>query len=111
MTIGRMMVAAAGLLLLSAVPVSAQGLAGIHEWTRVGNKICMTDHYHDGQSAGMKSRKDAEIAAIKSWQDFTGWEYGAAWGTFKNAESKGIKCSGSGSTWGCSVQARPCRRR
>lgn len=111
MTIGRVIIAAAGLALLGAVPASAQGLAGIHEWVRVGGKICMKDHYHDGSSAGEKSKKAAEEAAIRSWQGFTGWEYGAAWGSFKNAESKSIKCDGGGSSWGCSVQARPCRRR
>ena len=113
MTIRNAVIAAAGLLLLSAVPASAQGmgLAGIHEWVRVGNKVCMKDHYHDGASAGEKSKKAAEAAAIGSWQGFTAWEYGNAWGSFRNAESKSVKCEGTGNSWGCQVQARPCRRR
>lgn len=111
MTIGRVIIAAAGLSLLGAVPASAQGLSSIHEQVRVGGKICFTDHYHDGNSAGEKSKKAAEEAAIRSWQSFTSWEYGSAWGSFKNAESKSIRCDGGGTSWGCSVQARPCRRR
>jgi hypothetical protein len=112
-TIRSALIAAAGLVLISAGSASAQdtGLAGIHEWVRVGGKICTRDHFHSGASAGEKTRKSAEAAAIGSWQGFTGWEYGAAWGSFKNAESKSIKCEGGGTSWGCTVDARPCRRR
>ncbi len=88
MTIGRVFVAAAGLMLIGCLPASAQGLAGIHEWVRVGGKICMKDHYHDGQSAGEPSKKAAEAAAIGSWQGFTSWEYGAAWGSFSVASQR-----------------------
>jgi hypothetical protein len=113
MSIRSLVIATAGLVLLSALPASAQesGLASIHEWVRVGGKICMKDHFHSGASAGEKTRKAAEAAAIGSWQGFTAWEYGGAWGSFKNAESKSIKCDGGGSSWGCTVDARPCRRR
>ena len=111
MTIWRVMIAAAGLSLLGTVPVSAQGLAGIHEWVRVGGKVCLKDHYHSGNSAGEKSKKAAEAAAIGSWQSFTGWEYGGAWGSFKNAERKSIKCDGGGTSWSCQVEAIPCKRR
>ncbi len=113
MTIRNALIAAAGLLLLSAVPASAQGmgLAGIHDWVRVGGKVCMKDHFHSGSSAGEKSKKAAEAAAIGSWQSFTAWEYGNAWAAFRNSESKSVKCSGSGSSWGCTVDSRPCRGR
>lgn len=113
MSIRGATIAAAGFVLLSAWPASAQdtGLAGIHDWSRVGGKVCLKDHYHSGSSAGEKSRKAAELAAIGSWQGFTAWEYGGAWGSFRNAESKHVKCDGGGTTWGCNVEARPCRRR
>jgi hypothetical protein len=113
MIIRGALIAAAGFVLLSPLPASAQGmgLAGIHEWVRVGGKICMKDHYHDGASAGEKTKKAAEAAAISAWQGFTAWEYGGAWGAFRNAESKSVKCSGGGSSWGCQVSARPCRHR
>ena len=111
MTIRCVIVAAAGFLALGAVSASAQGLANIHEHVRHGKKICMKDHFHDGSSAGLSSRKAAEVAAIKVWQDFTGWEYGREWGSFRLAESKGINCTGGGNSWGCNVTARPCRGR
>ena len=111
MTIRSVMIAAAGLLALTASSAAAQGLAGIHEHVRVGAKVCMKDHFHDGSSAGQPSRKAAEAEAIKVWQGFTAWEYGAHWGSFKMAESKAVKCSGGGNSWACNVTARPCRRR
>lgn len=115
MTIRSVLLAAAGAFVLGATPAAAQelGLAGIHEWARVGSKICMRDHFHDGSSNGKPTRKAAEVEAIRVWQDFTGWEYGRAWGNFRLAESKGVKCSGANSdrSWSCQVTARPCRRR
>ncbi len=111
MSIRSVLIGAAGLLALGATTAAAQGLADIHEHVRVGKKVCMKDHFHDGTSAGQPSRKAAEIEAIKVWQGFTGWEYGGAWGSFKLAESKGINCSGGGNSWACNVTARPCRRR
>jgi len=115
MAIRNAVIAAAGLLILSVVPAAAQsggmGLAGLHDWVRVGNKVCMKDHFHSGSSAGEKSKKAAEAAAIGSWQGFTAWEYGDAWASFRNSESKRVKCDGAGTSWGCTVDSRPCRRR
>ncbi|MGE0767381.1 MAG: hypothetical protein AB7L90_13015 [Hyphomicrobiaceae bacterium] len=106
---------AAGLLALGATSAEAQsmGLAGIHDHVRVGTKVCMKDHFHDGSSNGMASRKAAEAEATRVWQDFTAWEYGRNWGSFRMAESKGVKCSGADKdrSWSCQVSARPCRRR
>ena len=87
---------------------SAQGLADTHTQVRVGNKICMADHYHSGSSNGHPSRKAAEAAAISSWAGFTAWEYGSNWGHFALAESKRIVCQNVGG-WGCTLDARPCR--
>ncbi len=87
---------------------SAQGLADIHTQVRVGNKICMADHYHAGSSSGHPTRKAAEAAAIASWAGFTAWEYGSNWGHFALAESKTIVCQNVGG-WGCTLDARPCR--
>lgn len=115
MFIRNAVIVAAGLFVFSTVPALAQsggmGLATIHEWVRVGGKICMKDHYHDGSSAGEKTKKAAEAAAISAWQGFTAWEYGDAWASFKNSESKTVRCDGAGNSWGCQVQSRPCRRR
>lgn len=115
MTMRRSLIAAAGLLALGTTSAAAQGLglAFIHEHVRVGSKICMKDHFHDGSSTAMPSRKAAEAEAIRVWQDFTAWEYGGIWGSFRLAESKGVKCSGADRdrSWSCQVTARPCRRR
>lgn len=100
-----------GLLTASAIAASAQGMADLHDKVRVGGKLCMSDHYHSGNSAGMASKNAAEKEAIRNWQDFTGWEYGSAWGSFAAAVGKSMKCSGGGNNWGCTVEARPCRSR
>lgn len=100
-------IAAAG----GALAASETGLVGLHSKVRVGSKLCFTDHYHTGSSTGQGSRKAAEVAAIRSWQDFTAWEYGGAWGSFQTAENRKVSCSGGGADWSCSVDARPCRRR
>jgi hypothetical protein len=71
----------------------------------------MKDHFHNGSSLSMPTKKAAEAEAIRVWQDFTAWEYGHNWGNFRMAESKGVKCDGAGRSWGCQVTARPCRRR
>jgi len=107
---------AAGLALaFGTTSAAAQGLnlSGIHEQVRVGSKVCMKTHFHDGSSSAMPTRKAAEAEAIRTWQDFTAWEYGRNWGNFRFAESKGVKCSGADRdrSWSCQVTARPCRRR
>lgn len=109
-SIALIMPIALGLLCAPAAAQQDTGLSGLHDKVRVAGKLCMADHYHTGNSAGLASKKAAEVAAIKNWQDFTAWEYGSAWGSFRMAESKKVSCSGGGS-WSCTVDARPCRRR
>ena len=98
-------------MLLTAGAASAQddGLAGLHAKVRVGNKICMADHFHSGSAAGHDTRKKAEAAAAADWAGFTSWEYGAHWGSFALAETKRMSCQQAGG-WSCTVEARPCRR-
>ncbi len=104
----KVAVATAVLGMLSTASASAQGMADIHTHVRVGNKICMADHYHYGSSSGHVSRKAAEAAAIQTYESFTAWEYGANWGRFALAESKSISCQNAGG-WGCTLEGRPCR--
>ena len=102
-----------GMIAALSAPVAAQqdgGLVGLHDKVRVGNKICMADHFHTGSSAGQASRRQAESAAIAEWAGFTAWEYGNHWANFGMAESKAMTCHQAGS-WSCSVDARACRRR
>ncbi len=99
-----------GAVLTSAARAQDSGLVGLHDKVRVGNKICMADHFHTGTSSGRASRKEAEAAAASDWSGFTAWEYGVHWGSFGMAESKQMSCSNVGG-WSCTVEARACRRR
>lgn len=86
------------------------GFSSIHEQRREGNRICMSSHSHSGSSSGQKTRKLAEAAAARDWAGFTAWEYGLAWGSYRLAASKSMQCEQSGATWGCKVEARPCKQ-
>ena len=84
------------------------GIAKIHAWAKVGHKTCMLDHFHDGSGNGA-TRAQAERAAIRSWAEFTAWEYGNPWGRYSVAASKKVTCSQRSGGWSCVVEARPCR--
>ncbi len=84
------------------------GIAGIHEWVRVGRKTCLATHFHDGSGTG-KTQKEAELAAIRSWEAFTAWEYGASWGRYALSESKKMSCDRpTTSEFKCNVTSRAC---
>ncbi|MEZ5842506.1 MAG: hypothetical protein R3D27_02070 [Hyphomicrobiaceae bacterium] len=82
----------------------------LHSIRRERGLNCLVDHFHVGNSAGMRTKKTAEAAAISDWASFTAWEYGTLWGNFRVAANKTVSCEPSGAAWGCSVSARPCRR-
>jgi hypothetical protein len=104
---------AAALFSLAQAPTTAHaqetGLAAIHEWVPVGRtKICMATHFHDGTGTG-KTKKDAERAAIRSWEAFTIWEYGPPWGRYALSETKSLNCNQSGGKeFSCQVSSRAC---
>lgn len=106
--------ACAGLLALvlaaPAGPALAQGtgLDALHDKVRVGGRICMADHFHDGSGSG-PTRAAAQRAAIQAWIDFTAWEYGRRWGSFAASLSKRVSCSGGPGNYSCNVSSRPCR--
>lgn len=92
------------------VQADDSGLAGaLHDLGKEKGKICMVDHFHNGTSFDQKSKRKALKEAIKSWEEFTAWEYGSDWGKFRRARSRGQRCNKSEKTWSCSVEARPCR--
>jgi hypothetical protein len=68
----------------------------------------MLDHFHDGSGKG-PTRAQAERVAIRSWAEFTAWEYGESWGRYSVAASKKMTCSPMAVGWSCAVEARPCR--
>jgi len=104
-------VCAAGALPLERVRADETGLASIHDWKKVGRKTCFTDHRHYGSSAGHRSKKAAEVAAIKDWQGFTAFEYGTDWARYSLAIDRKNGCTSETSGWKCEVEATPCRPR
>jgi hypothetical protein len=104
---------AAAVLFACATPALADdtGVAVIHEQRREHGNTCFVDHYHYGSSQGLPSKKAAFAAGIKSWADFTDFEYGSDWAHWGRASSKSVKCSqvGIGGPWSCDISARPCR--
>lgn len=103
--------AAATLLTLLATVALADetGLAAIHTMRREGGQLCFLDHFHYGSSSGQASERAAKSVAVTSWAGFVDLEYGSDWARFSRAHSKSVKCEHSGSSWGCMVEARPCR--
>jgi hypothetical protein len=97
-----------GLMMAAGGAVAQEGLSGLHDWVRVGGKTCMVDHFHDGSGSGA-TKAQAMASAIRSWSDFTSWEYSARWGRYSAALSKSANCSGTRGNYFCSVSARPCR--
>ena len=107
----RFALIAAGFVAL-AVPAMADqtGVAAIHEQRREHGRTCFVDHYHYGSSAGLATKRAALYAGIKSWADFTEFEYGSDWAHWRRAASKRVKCSQAGihGPWSCDISARPC---
>lgn len=99
---------AVALALIGAPAKAQEGLANLHSWTRIGNRICFTDHFHNGSGSGA-TQKQAFAVAIQDWAGFTGWEYGAHWAVWALAETKRARCTPSGTVWSCEVEARPCK--
>jgi hypothetical protein len=97
-------------IVASPISVVAQGmgLEGLHDHRREGSKVCMADHFHDGSGIG-KSRKQAEAEAVRAWAEFTAWEYGLHWASYRNAGSKSMNCTDTGGSWSCQTSARACR--
>lgn len=85
------------------------GMASMHSWRKEKGRTCFTEHTHYSSSSGAKSKKLAEIEAIKSWAGFTAWEYGTDWANFNKATARIMKCEQSAGGWGCSLEARPCK--
>ena len=84
------------------------GFASAHDLRREGGRLCQVGHYHSGGGAG-RTRKAAELDAIKSWQSFTAFEYGSDWARFSKAASKSMRCSQSSNGYDCNVEARACK--
>ena len=93
----------------SPVQADETGMASMHDWRRERGKICLVGHYHSGAGTG-RTKKQARRAAIRSWQEFTAWEYGTSWAYFRRAASRSISVTRSASGWEATVEARACKR-
>lgn len=102
--------AAMGVLSLSSGAVASEtGVAqALHATARIGGRLCLVDHYHDGSGSG-RTQGAAAAAAIRAWQDFTAWEYGSSWGRYGLAVGKSMKCGRAAGGFSCDVTARACR--
>ncbi len=104
--------ALAGSALLAALsPATADdtGLANMHDLRKERGKLCMADHWHSGSGEG-KSKASARKAAIRSWADFTNFEYGTVWAHFSLAAAAETRYTKTASGWSAAIDARPCRR-
>lgn len=107
---------------MAAIPYQAsadnmrevRGLAGMHKLGIEKGRLCMSDHYHYGQTGVWPTKKEAQAKAIQSWAGFTRLEYGNRWAQFRLAAAKKISCdlqtTSRGDGWTCAVEARPCSR-
>ncbi len=96
--------------IITATPADAGGLAGLHKTKIVNGKVCMIDHWHNGQSGAWRSEAQARAVAIRSWKGLVRAEYGSAWQDFHASIHKKWSCSkvSDGQT-ACKVMSRPCR--
>lgn len=106
------------LVLISAAAVCAvssaawaedSSLAASHDLRKEGGRTCMSEHTHTGAGTGA-SKPAARAAAVRSWIEFTNFEYGRAWASFANAAGQATRYTKEASGWSASVDARPCRR-
>jgi hypothetical protein len=103
-----------GRVILSIGLIGIAGLGAYVSMTMpaeaIRRRACMADHFHYGSSTGQPNKRVAKAEAIASWQGFTAFEYGNAFGSFRRARSKKVKCvRESGGRWGCNVEGVPCR--
>ena len=84
------------------------GLAYSHDLRKEGGRLCMSDHYHSGSGEG-RTKTAARSAAIRSWADFTNFEYGSAWARFSAAASSSTHYTKAEQGWSADIEARPCR--
>lgn len=94
---------------VGALAQEITGLAAMHDMRREKGKLCMSDHWHSGSGVG-PTKEAAQKAAVRSWIDFTDWEYGGRWASFSNAASKKVSFAKETSGWSASVEGRPCYR-
>lgn len=101
-------IGAASLAACAGALADDTGLAYSHDLRKEGGRLCMSDHYHSGSGDG-HTKAAARNSAIRSWADFTNFEYGTAWARFSRAASTSTRYTKAASGWSADVDARPCR--
>ena len=96
---------------LSIVAATAEEstLAASHDLGIEGGRQCMLNHQHSGSGMGA-TKPAARLSAIRSWADFTDFEYGRRWASFSVAAGSATRYSKEASGWSATVDARPCKR-
>lgn len=94
----------------SGKPPVLTGAAVIHDLARMNGRYCFAGHVHYGSSSGAATQAAAKAEAIESWFELVDLEYGAQWSSYSISAAKSVKCSQSGTAWGCEVHAIPCSR-
>ncbi len=98
-------------LALTAGTVLAEdsSLAASHDLAKEGGRLCMSNHAHTG-SAEAATKPAARAAAIRSWAEFTNFEYGRSWASFSAAAGSTTRYTKETTGWSATVDARPCKR-
>lgn len=105
--------ATAAAIAITATPspsAQAGGLVSLHKLKRVDGKLCMIDHWHNGQSGAWRSKAKAQAVAIRSWKGLVRAEYGSAWADYHASIHQKMTCTAaSDGQTACKVISRPCR--
>jgi hypothetical protein len=56
-----------------------------------------------------RTHEGRRAAAIRSWADFTNFEYGTAWARFSAAAGSSTRYTKAERGWSADIEARPCR--
>ena len=86
------------------------GMASSHSWRQERNKICFEEHSHAGDGEG-RTKRAAKKAAIRVWREFTAWEYGTDWASYRRASRKLVTYTKSANGWSARIEAWPCLSR
>lgn len=84
------------------------GFASSHDLRKEGGKTCMANHAHHGMGDGA-TKDSARAAAIRSWAEFTSWEYGSDWARWGRSASQSTRYIKAEKGWTANVESRPCR--
>jgi hypothetical protein len=85
------------------------GFASSHDLAKENGRLCMSNHAHTGSGEGA-TKAQARSGAVRSWIEFTNFEYGSDWASFAVAAGPATRYTKEASGWSATVDARPCKR-